>query len=79
MKKLIENLDKLHTTELGKIRILRNLEIENTDVVGYCKTIIKDPLSTITEKGKNFYISKADITLTVNKHSYTIITAHKKK
>lgn len=33
---LINNIDKLHTTDMGIDRIKRNLKIDN-DVVKYCK------------------------------------------
>ena len=75
---LIKNLNKIHTTELGKERIKKNLKIEN-EPVEYCKEIIKKENSKITLKGKNYYIeNKAEI-ITINKNSYTIITAHKIK
>ncbi len=35
---LLENLDKLHTTELGVQRIKRNLSLDTEDVVSWCKT-----------------------------------------
>ena len=37
---LIRNIDKIHTTEMGVDRILRNLKLENCDVVEYCKNKI---------------------------------------
>ena len=36
-KILLDNIDKIHTTEMGVDRIKRNLKIDTTDVVGYCK------------------------------------------
>jgi hypothetical protein len=76
---LIENLDKLHTTELGVIRIRKNLKLIDDDVVSWCKAKIELPLSVITRKGKNWYVSINDCIITINSHSYTIITAHKEK
>lgn len=73
---LIQNLDKLHTTELGKIRIQRNLELDIDDVVSWCKSII--PFSSnIERKGKNRYVKTDDYIITINTYSYTVITAHK--
>lgn len=34
---LLENVDKLHTTELGIIRIRKNLDLDTDDVVRWCK------------------------------------------
>ena len=76
MKNLIENIDKINTTELGIIRIKDNLELETNDVVNWCKDKIKIA-DTIIKKGKNWYVHNGNITITVNANSYTIITAHK--
>ena len=77
---LIVNLDKLHTTELGVIRIRNNLSLGSAvDVVGWCSNQIKNPGSEIRRKGKNWYITSGGCIITVNAYSYTIITAHKLK
>lgn len=76
---LLDNLDKVHTTEMGVIRIKRNLSLETDDVVEWCKEKIKSPSANITRNGKNWYISVASCIITVNAYSYTIITAHKEK
>lgn len=41
-KILLENIDKIHTTEMGIDRIKRNLKIDVEDVVGYCINKIAD-------------------------------------
>lgn len=79
MNALIENIDKLHTTEMGKERIRRNLQIEAEDVVQWCKTRILDDKASIERAGKNWYATVDNCRITVNAHSYTIITAHKCK
>lgn len=77
---LLENIEKLHTTELGIERIIRNLSLgKETHVVEWCKEKIKEPNAVIFAKGKNWYIKNEDSLITVNAHSYTIITAHKAK
>ena len=38
---LMQNLEKIRTTELGVLRIKRNLELETNDVVKWCKNKIK--------------------------------------
>lgn len=76
---LLKNLDKLHTTELGIIRIKRNLFLETEDVVSFCREKILSQSAVITRKGKNWYIEVENSIITVNAYSYTIITAHKKK
>lgn len=76
---LISNLDKIHTTELGKERIKKNLCLETDDVVKWCKLNIQNKNSVIFKKGKNWYITVNDCIITVNAFNYTIITAHKSK
>ncbi len=77
---LLQNLEKLHTTELGVVRIKRNLELETDDVISWCKEKIRTAEEKlITRKGKNWYIKTDGCTITVNAHSYTVITAHKEK
>lgn len=77
--KLILNLDKLHTTDLGIERIKRNLCLDVDDVVSWCREKIKEPNSSIVKRGKSWYINAADFEITVHSYSYTIITAHKFK
>lgn len=73
---LLENLDNLHTTELGAERIQKNLKINVEDVVQFCREIISDENCRIYKQGKNWYCELGNIELTVNSYSYTIITAH---
>ena len=75
MNDLIENIDKLHTTELGEERIRKNLCLSSLDVVGYCKQIIISNKENIIKRGKNYYITYSDGVITVNSDSFTIITA----
>lgn len=79
MNDLIRNIDKLHTTEPGVTRIKRNLSIDTEDVVLWCRMRILDENAQIERKGKNWYATADDCIITVNAHSYTIITAHKLK
>ncbi len=73
---LLKNLDALHTTELGAMRIKRNLSSDTDDVVDWCKAKIKSDYAVITRNGKNWYVHVDNIIITVNAYSYTIITAH---
>jgi len=70
-----ENIHKIHTTELGIVRIKRNLDLETDDVVNWCKQKIEQA-DQIIRKGKNWYVYVDDLVITINAHSYTIITAH---
>lgn len=72
---LLNNLDKLHTTELGVVRIKRNLSLETDDVVEWCKEKIKLPNAEIVRRGKNYYAEIDGCVITVNAHSFTIVTA----
>lgn len=77
MPDIITNVDMLHTTTMGMMRIRRNLGIDVDNVVEYCRARILSPESAIERRGKNWYILLPDCTITVNASSYTIITAHK--
>ncbi|MBR1443091.1 MAG: DUF3781 domain-containing protein [Firmicutes bacterium] len=75
--KLKDELERLHTTELGKERIRRNLSIDEDDVVLWCRKLTDSDSAVISRKGKNYYIKADDVILTVNAGSYTIITGHR--
>ena len=75
-KILLENIDKIHTTEMGIDRIKRNLKIDVEDVVGYCINKIADKNCNVYKQGKNWYCKVGNIKITINSYSYTIITAH---
>ncbi len=75
-KVLLDNIDKIHTTKLGLERIKRNLKLETIDVVEYCKNKVANKNCRIYRQGKNWYCEIDDIKITINAHSYTIITAH---
>ena len=74
---LLKNIEKMHTTELGIIRIKKNLELDTKDVVKWCKQKVKLS-NNIIKKGKNWYVFFDNCVITINAKSYTIITAHKK-
>jgi len=48
------SLEKIHTTELGIVRIKKNLGLDVEDVVEWCKEEIKKT-DDIIKKGKNYY------------------------
>lgn len=74
---LLYNLDKIHTTDLGAVRIKKNLCLATNDVVKYCISKILDKNCFIYQEGKNWYCEMDSIKITINASSYTIITAHK--
>ena len=76
---LLENLDQLHTTQLGAARIKRNLSLDTEDTVGWCKEKISAANAVITRAGKNWYVRVENCVITVNAYSYTIITAHRER
>ena len=76
---LLDNIDKVHTTDMGVDRIKRNIEVDVVDIVKYCVDKIRQDNAIIERKGKNYYVTVDGIIITVNASSYTIITAHKEK
>ena len=75
---LLENVEKIHTTEMGIGRIQKNLGI-NEEPVSYCISKLKQDNSVVRKEGKNYYVDVDDCTITINSSSFTIITAHKTK
>lgn len=73
---LLHNINKIHTTEMGIERIKRNLNINVNDVVEYCINKIIQTNCIIYKQGKNYYCEVDNMKITINAHSYTIITAH---
>ena len=76
-KVLLENIDKIHTTEMGIGRIQKNLGISD-EPVNYCISKLKQDNSIVSKEGKNYYVDVDDCRITINSSSFTIITAHKK-
>ena len=74
---LLENIEKIHTTEMGVGRIQKNLGISD-EPVNYCISKLKQENSVVTKEGKNYYVDVDDCIITINSSSFTIITAHKK-
>ena len=66
---LLENLGRLHTTELGVIRIKKNLSLNVENVIEWCKEKISLSNTEITRKGKNWYITIDNCIITVNAES----------
>ena len=78
MNELLTNINKIHTTELGIMRIKKNLELKTNDIVNWCKEKTQNA-DKIVQNGKNWYVYIGDTIITINAKSYTIITAHKIK
>lgn len=76
---LLDNIEKLHTTELGIQGIKENLSLDVDDIVKWCKEKIQQSSASIAKLGKSWYVKVDGYEVTVNATSFTIITAHKKK
>lgn len=72
----IGNLHRLHTTQMGTERIRQNLHLETDDVVQWCRAKVSQQDALIERAGKNWYVTVENCIITINAHSYTIITAH---
>ena len=73
---LKQNVDKIHTTPMGAERIMRNLKLQTDDVAAWCKDAVRNA-EAITGQGKNWYVYGNGSVITINAHSFTVITAHK--
>ena len=72
----IRNLHRLHTTQMGMEHIRQNLHLDTDDVVQWCRAKISQRDALIEKAGKNWYVTVENYIVTINAHSYTIITAH---
>ena len=73
---MIDNIVRLHTTEMGAERIRRNLGLSE-DSVEWCWSKIMDKEAIMNLKGKNWYVCIDGCVITVNAGNFTIITAHR--
>ncbi|MCX4303222.1 MAG: DUF3781 domain-containing protein [Clostridia bacterium] len=73
---LLNNIGKVHNTEMGSVRIKKNLKLDINDVVEYCKQKVLDKNCNIYKQGKNWYCEIDNMRITINSYSYTIITEH---
>lgn len=68
-------------TEMGLVRIAKNLnlqEMDESEIVRHChKIILSTPISEIKVRGKNYYLYSHEYlaVLTINRSSLGIITA----
>lgn len=58
---LIDNIEQLHTTELGVERIKKNLSLGTVDVVKWCKDRIMEPDTIIGKKRKKLVCYDTDL------------------
>ena len=76
-EKLIDVIDKLHTTDRGAERIRKNIGLREEDPVAWCRNKILDDEVMVTRQGKNWYVRSFRCIITVNADNCNIITAHK--
>lgn len=63
---LLDNINKVHTTEMGNNRIIKNLKLNTNDGVEYCKNKVLDKNCNIYKQGKNWYCEIENIIITIN-------------
>ena len=62
---LLDNISKVHTTEMGIDRIKKNLKLNTNDVVEFCKNKILDKNCNIYKQSKNWYCEIDNIKITI--------------
>lgn len=72
---LLENIERVHTTQKGKERIKKNVCLLVDDVTSWCKDKILNA-DLVVRKGKNWYVYAEGCVITINASTYTILTAH---
>lgn len=74
-KILLDNIDKIHTTEMGIDRIKRNLKIDTADVVEYCKKRCQIKIAIYTNRVK-IGIAKLKISKLLSIHIVIQLSQH---
>ena len=64
------DVNKLHTTALGKERIKRNIGLDIDKIIAWCK---QEDLANVEQKGKNWYVCADDFVLTINAKSHRLL------
>lgn len=77
MNDLIENIDRLHTTDMGGKCIRQNLGLNTDDIVPIVRGLVLLPNADILRRGKNWYVYINDCIITINAGNFSIITAHR--
>ena len=73
----ILSMDRIHTTPMGRARISKNLGLNETDAMRACMDAVRN--GAAVRRGKNYYITHNDMTVTIHARAMTVITAHKHK
>ncbi len=76
MNDLISNVERLHTTDMGQVRMRRNLGLVDIDVIPVLRKHILSPSAQIIRRGKNWYVYTNNWIITINASSFSVITAH---
>ena len=70
---LLSNIDKIHTTKMGIDRIKKNLKLDISNIVEYCKNKVLDSNCHIYKQGKNWYCEIDNIKITQSYSAFLIV------
>ena len=59
---LLVNLDRLHTTQLGVIRVIRNLGLDTSNIVEWCREKI-ETVDHIARQNRNIHVEAVKMTV----------------
>ena len=76
---LINNINKIHTTELGHLRIFKATNLKENEDILWIKECIYDNNSLINKRGKNYYVINNNYEIYINSYNYSVITVKKLK
>lgn len=79
VKDLLDHVDELYITGMGIDRVKKNLDLDQKDVLTWCRDMIKLEGARVFRKGKNWYVRSDGYEFTINANRLTIITAHRIK
>lgn len=80
MKELLEaNIQQIHTTELGLIRIQKGIGFNPKECINMIREIISYQDTIVEKIGKNFYVYYNNMIITINSYNFCVITAKRGK
>lgn len=72
----INNLDKIHTTTIEINIIIKNLKLDDFDIINFCKKLLKEKNCKMSKHSNNWYCKTNNTILTINSNSYSMIQVH---
>lgn len=78
LNELLQNLDKIHISKSGEVRIRNDFGLTIDNVLDWCKEKISDQAAIIERIGKSWFVYLGDYMITVDARRYHITGVQKR-